>query len=188
MRYTITQSDLEEFTADADEISIDFVRIKVVGFYTKMKRIAEFLYNNKAPADLQIEPSDVLLQFYIDQDGLTSLNTIAQTPGFSKFGVFFGLEDPVDQSPVIAGKPGFGRITSCFVGLGDDENILPIHFLSHSSGLAGLNPEDTWPPKPPPHPSPTLLGLSSPSSDVDDFFKDPFTEKFAALVAAAKVV
>ncbi|HEY4206613.1 MAG TPA: hypothetical protein VGM31_07375 [Puia sp.] len=160
-------------TVAANPIPMSAVQQKVTAFHSKMTKVAGFLKDKGATRDLIFSrPEEFLLQFYIDKDGLDRLVTISGQDGFSKMGVFFGLEDPDNQGAVTSATDGFGRLTCCFVGLDEDQQPLKVHFPSANGEKAIVEAEDTWPPPPPPPPHPqNTLSLANNANDVFDFFE-----------------
>ena len=142
-------------------LAISKVKQKVISFHAKMNLVAEYLKDHDAPADLQIDVDQLLLQYYIDGPALQRLNVIAAQPGFHQIGVFFALEDVDTQGPLDAASTGFGRITGCFVGLDADDKVIASHFPAAPGLTAAVDAEDTWPPKPP---IPTRSGVVFPSA------------------------
>ena len=174
------------------QTSVNIISKKVIAFYAKMNRVAEFLEKNNAPKDIQIDTSEVFLQYYIDEDALNRLIHISKQDGFAQFGVFFGLEDPNDQNPPVGTTATFGRITSCFLGVDSDNNILGCHFPKIPVGtnkITVIDGEDTWPPPPPnaaeEEEPPTTTNdneftLDSDEGAIRDYFNTDVSEKSAA--------
>jgi hypothetical protein len=127
------------------------IEAKLLTFYEKMNRIAAFLRNHNAPADIQINSEEIYLECYIDKPAIARLMTIAMQDNFAQFGVFFGLEDPASHGPEVPESTSFGQLTACFLGLDANQNILGCHFPKGSAGRATgeeMGGEDTWPPPP----------------------------------------
>ena len=154
-------------------IAMSVVQKKVGDFHFKMQQMVSALAN--ADESLQIRDQDnFFTQFYIDKAALSRLNAISGQDGFARFGVYFGLEDPITQKPLADPKgPGLGRLTCCFVGLDDSYQVIKGHFPVTPDSLPLVNAEETWPPPPPTPPSPAEpFNLKSDVLDVHDFF-DP---------------
>jgi len=162
------------------------IEAKLLTFYEKMNRIAAFLRNHNAPADIQINSEEIYLECYIDKPAVVRLINIAMQDGFAQFGVFFGLEDPRDHGPQDPKTSAtFGRLTACFLGLDESQNILGCHFPNGSGGRAKgeeMGGEDTWPPPPIgeapvsiaaklPYDPKKAFTLFSKESDIEDYFE-----------------
>jgi hypothetical protein len=143
----IQNSDSHKFPT-----SLPDIQNKVLTFHRKMRAIAEFLHKRKAPAELQIKPQDLALEFYIDKDAITRLINIAMQDNFVQFGVFFGIESPDHEGkpkPLPRDARTFGKLTSCILGLDKDRFILGCHFPHKTKGQTTtqqVDGEDTWPP------------------------------------------
>ncbi|MHA4811549.1 hypothetical protein ACX0G9_25865 [Flavitalea flava] len=169
---------------------LEDIQLKVYTFYEKMRRIAQFLKDNNAPPEMQIDPENLKLEFYIDKKAITRLINICMQDNFAIFGVFFGLQDPKDQQPLKGDAEIFGELTGCFLGLDDDRNILGCHFPKIPVGTTKpvvVMGEDTWPPHPPkPIPpvatgstaqTPRYFSLASNPMDVCKYFQTDVSAK-----------
>ncbi len=111
------------------------IREKVVAYHNKMNAISKFLKENKAPAEIQIDPDKEFIEFYIDKESMIRLNNIALLPDFDSFAVFFGLANKNDKHSV----------TGCFLGINSKKEILTSHKITKQRGKDKPVPgEDTW--------------------------------------------
>jgi hypothetical protein len=112
------------------------IRRKVLAYHEKMNAIAKFLEENNAPAEIRLNKSKEFMEFYIEKQDLTRLNSISSMDGFERFAVFFGLANE-------SADGNHNSVTTCFLGVDKNYEILSQH-RSGANGRGGVQGEDTW--------------------------------------------
>ncbi len=145
---SLLNENLNDFVSATSK---EIIERKLLNFHKKLNRVATFLRDHNAPADIQINAEEIYLECYVDKPAIARLMTIAMQDNFAQFGVFFGLEKPRTHDEQASESTSFGRLTTCFLGLDANQNILGCHFPKGSADEdAGqvIDGEDTWPPPP----------------------------------------